>query len=166
MKKSRGSTLAELVIVLAVVSIMAVMVTTFSVLCNGWSQIGIQRYQLVQDQRTASQVVHEFVSYFDSEDYVITSHNPHNLTATLRSDSSVSYTLIYEDNVLRYSLPDKEAAYPVGHITDLIFTLQKPLNADNLLVRCMVYYNLPAVNMQRASISGSYVVAVATRSGS
>ena len=166
MKEKRGTTLAELVIVMAIVAVMSVMVVSFSVLCSGWSKIGVQRYQLVQDQRTASQVLHDFVSYFDTADFEFSSTDVHKLIATSRSDSSVSYTLSYENNTLRYTLPDKEAIYPVGHISNLIFLLQKPLNSDNLLVRCSIYYTLPAVNTQQSQLVGSYVVAVATRYGS
>ena len=163
MENRRGSTLAEMVIVMAVVAVMAVMVVSFTILSNGWVQIGIQRYQLAQDERTASRAMREFVSAFDSNAYSVDSLSGHELTVRSLTDPDAVYTLVYEDGRLNYQLSDHDVSLPVEHVTDLNFYLRTVPSTGQVLVCCTVHYSLPAVNMQRRVITGTYTATVAVR---
>ena len=166
MEKKRGSTLAELVIVMAVVSVMSVMVVSFSILCNGWVKIGIQRYRLAQDQRTISNVLHEYVEALDSDEYYFSNFNGKELAVRSHSDISLAYNLTYdsENGVIHCVMPDKEATYPVDHISFLSFYIRNAGNEGKQLICCTVHYILPAVNGQKEELVGTFDIVIATRS--
>ncbi|MBQ9467978.1 MAG: hypothetical protein IJU52_03120 [Clostridia bacterium] len=165
MHSKKGTTLAEMVIVMAVVAVMSVMVVTFSILCDGWVHIGIQRYRLVQDEQTASTALHDFVNTFDDADYYFENFSGHELSVRSHSDASLAYELRFdpETDTLRYTVPGRDSAYPVEHISSLSFYIRTVGSENKQLICCTVHYILPAVNTQKQEIVGSYDVVVATR---
>ena len=71
MRRKKGSTLAELVVVMAVVSIVSTMVVTFTTLVNGWITVGTARYHYSQSERLVSDNLRIFSSRYDSSEYTL-----------------------------------------------------------------------------------------------
>ena len=168
MIKKRGEALMELVIVLAILGVVTIMVVSFTIITKGWVDIGVQRYQLTQDERTATRVLHNFVDAYDSEDYSFTAFSGSELQVLRKSDRTVCGSLRYdgEEGVLiaEYSNGSgDEEKFPVAHFTDLTVFIRSVPNSNDKLICCRVYYKLDATNTVRQTMNEFIEIVVAAR---
>ena len=166
MKRKRGSTLAEMIIVMAIVTIMTLMVISFTIICNGWVHIGIERYRLTQSERSLSAALRDFVSYFDNDNYEITIIGGGTaLRASDKSNADIYYDFAYnkEKEIISYNFPDGKSEYPMDYVTDLRLYMRKSEKTDRVIINCYVVYSLPATNASVLS-NGTYNIIVTTQS--
>ena len=106
MNRKRGVTLAELVIVMAVLSVMMILVLSFTLICNAWVKLGTFRYNLTQDERDLSTLLHNFVSYLDESDYFFYTTDNNRAVFARRGDGN-EYSFAYDRKakMIRYQLP-------------------------------------------------------------
>ena len=164
LKSLRGFTLMELVIVMAVVSIMSVMVVSFTVLCNGWSQWGIGRYRVTDSERAADGMLREFVAAYDNQDYYFgTADEGAVLVATAVADPTERHTMYLNDNgALAFALPTNgDGLLPLDHITSVHFDVTD--GEGKQLIRMRMAYNITNTVIKRSSTVGSYTVLVCAR---
>jgi len=166
MNRRRASTLAEMIIAMAIVSIMSVMVISFTLLFNGLSQVGIQRYRLTQSERSAADALRDFVSYFDSEDCYFNVTDGGFTIKVMKSDGQeTEYDFHYdeENKLLIYRCPDKTAEYPLEFVTRLYFNIRSSEESDKQLIYCTCSYEMPATNALGFE-SGTHAIVVSTHS--
>jgi|GEM_PF-2490806 len=176
MNRRRASTLAEMIIAMAIVSIMSVMVISFTLLFNGLSQVGIQRYRLTQSERSAADALRDFVSYFDSEDCYFNVTDGGFTIKVMKSDGQeTEYDFHYdeENKLLIYRCPDKTAEYPLKtvktaeypleFVTRLYFNIRSSEVSDKQLIYCTCSYEMPATNALGFE-SGTHAIVVSTHS--
>ena len=163
MRKKNGSTLAELVIVLAIVSIMTILVLSFTAICGAWTRLGIYRYNLQEDERAIKSQVHYFVSNYDRSDYYLyVEDGGHKLLA--RAGGGEIYSLWYDrdEKCLNYYTIDGTAKSTIENIEDLTFYI-RPSDRGAQLVYCRVRYTPPPLSGQD-EVLRTYTILVAARS--
>ena len=165
MSKKRGSTLAELVIVLAILSMMTIMILSFTVLCNAWVKLGTHRYNLIQDEQNISELLRNFVESLDEKDYFFhTADSGHSLQA--RRGDDIEYAFYYdpETNTVRYTLPgDKSGAIPVEKLDDVSFYIRPAKNGGRQLIYCTITFTSPTIDAHAKELQGTHRILVATR---
>ena len=164
MKRKRGVTLAEMIIVMAIVTIMTLMVISFTVICNGWVHIGIERYRLTQSERSLSAALRDFVSYYDNENYDIAVVGGNTLRASDKNDAAIYYDFVYdkEKETVSYELPDKKTEYPLEYVSELRIMIRKSEKTGRAIINCCMLYSLPATNASVLS-NGTYNIIVTTQ---
>ena len=131
LNNKRGSTLAELVIVMAVVSVMSVMVVSFTIICSSWSTLGVKRYHVVQDSELFSKVFHEFVAEYDGLEYIF-SASPNSLTAK-KGDDEFMISFEPETKVLTYDIGGEPKTIALEAIESVDFRTASSEGASNMV---------------------------------
>lgn len=163
MKEKRGSTLAELVIVMAVLSVMTIMVLSFTAICGAWSRLGIYRYNLTREERTISTGLHYFVQSFDEYDYFFYSDQS-NIMLARNGDGKVYYFQYKsEEQRIYYNTLDGEASFEISNINDLSFYIRPAADGPGQLVYCYVTYTPPVLNNKQKPVQQTYTILVAAR---
>lgn len=123
LRSKRGSTLTELVIVMAVVEIMSIMVVSFTLICNSWVTIGAKRYQTVQDSEMLSRVFRDFVAANDSSDTVfyVDPANPNELLVKKNSETVNRMVFSIETKELTFSVDGELVTYVIDAIDSVRF---------------------------------------------
>lgn len=164
MKKKRGATLAELVIVMAVLTVMMVMVLSFTTICNAWVKLGTYRYNLTQDERNISKALHNFVESLDEKDYHF--YSPTSNTLAARTTGEVEYTFSYDPDTgtIHYSLPgtDEPASFAIEKVEDVSFYV-RPSDRGLKLIYCTITFSAPPIDTHAKEVGGTYKILVATR---
>ena len=162
-KCKKGSTLAELVIVMAVLAVMTIMVLSFTSICGAWSKLGIYRYNLTQEERTITNSLHYFVQSFDEYDYFFYSDSNNIIRA--RNREGHEYALLYNPDEKRiyYTTLDGEAFFEIENIDELSFYIRPASNGAGQLVYCYVMYTPPVLNNKQKVIQQTYTILVASR---
>ncbi len=160
----KGFTLMELVVVMAVVSIMTVMVVSFTIMCNGWSQWGTSRYNVTESERQADAFLRQFVAAYDNAQYYFDTDDANGvlLAVSIAEPSETHSFYLSDQGAVVFDVPTAEGNAPLDHVTSMRFEVKT--NAQNRqLIRCTMAYNLPNTIVKRSESVGNYTVLVATR---
>lgn len=143
MKNKKGSTLAELIVVLAIVSILSVMVVSFTAMFSNRAKANRAKMDAIND---IILVEHGLENWFSSltllgADFSVDDGG--NLIATL-NENNYSVTLNRAMGNLVAQMPDKEPIYcPVSAVTKVSFKyLENAGKTDDMLV-VYVTYEIP-----------------------
>ena len=165
MRKKSGTTLAELVVVMAVVAIMTVLVVSFTSICSAWTKLGIYRYQLQQDERSIVTCLHTFAGAYDRQDYDFYIDEEGGIAVKKGDDTVAGLAYDAERKVLIVKNESNESVLDVGNINGLRFSIVQPNAArDGLLLRCDVDYLSSVSASARNPQPQVYRVIVAVRS--
>ena len=159
----RGFSLMELVIVMMVLAIMTVMVTSFTIMVNGWSKVGTYRYNLLQSQRMAGDYLRRFVSAYDTREYVFaTADDGSRLVARNRTDNSTASFGYNGTDSIEFVLPTGQGYCTVEHIIGLQFGVRTASNGQQLIAMTL-FYQLPNTAVSMKGEDGTYDILVSTR---
>ena len=132
-KSRKGVTLTELVVVLAVVVIAAGMVVTFSSMMHGAQGISNERYEALQDVRTAEALIEGFIENNTREGYYvkwIDSENKMNSLDFYKSGSDANFETDDDDhkfvqlgNMGAFIMTDKEVMF-FEHIKSITYEVK------------------------------------------
>ncbi|MBQ4444231.1 MAG: prepilin-type N-terminal cleavage/methylation domain-containing protein [Clostridia bacterium] len=166
LQTKRAFTLAELVVVMAVMAIMISMVVSFTLICNAWSKWGTNRYKLTSTERLCSTFFRKFVSLYDAEDYYFeTTEDNGVLTAVSVSDPTERYAFYYHVNgeELEFNVKGGEDGYcPVQYVRSVHFSVRT--NAKNQqLIMMRVSYAMPNTSVGLNEQYGNYDILMCTR---
>ncbi len=159
----KGVTLAEIVIVLAVVAVMSTMVISFSVACNAWVRQGTARHTALSSFNLVKGGIKAFADGFDSEKYVFdTDGIKLSVYEKNASEGEPAFYMEFKEGVLTGKSAEGDIAYPAENITGVSFILlESP--SGSLFLKFTVYYSVPPLNDNRNPETGSYEVAAALR---
>lgn len=158
-KDSSGVTLAEIVIVLAVVALLSVLVVSFTILCNGWTRLGVNRNKMMSSFTLVESGLKDFCSEFDAEECVFSTDG-----TTLKVMNRVTGEVYFAsfDETLHGTAKKGDFVYPTDNITGVAFLLIEN-NRGGVMLRAIIYYSVPPLAEGRQPDTGSYNVAVALR---
>lgn len=174
-KNIKGVTLLEIVIVLAVVSVMSVMVVTFSLMCSGWMSRGIAQNDVFSNINVIENIVKDLFNDCDNEQYSFGVNAEGKLEIVEKTNGGEhSYftefkkTLDYKGqlDVNSPKLNDGEnkgITIPTENIESITFSVVRNDETDKALIICDISYNLPAKGDYIAAEKGSYRIMYATR---
>ena len=165
LKARRAFTLAEMVVVMAVMSIMMLMVTTFTILCNAWSNWGVNRYNLTRSERSAETILRQYVSCYDNSNYYfVPSEDRTALLATSIADPQQHFTLSYDgDGLMSFDRAgDQRSICEVEHIKSVHFVVYNNDRHQQLIIMTLSY-ELPDIGVGTRDDKGEYDVFVCTR---
>lgn len=135
--KKKGVTLAEICVVLAIISICSVMVVSFSLMVNRRSAAAQARLAAMEDMTSLEIVVESWVERLTVAGATFTGE-PEMLSATLQG---VSYTCTFDGERLVGTLPDgTELTYLPETVTAISFTAAQK-SADSIFF-CTVTYEI------------------------
>lgn len=161
----RAFTLLELVITMSITIVMMVMVVSFSVMCNSWANLGTARYDLLTSERLARVGLTEFLSYYDSNDYYLTTNT--SVVAVHRvADGAIVSTLQLQEDMLQFDAPDGQPyQFKMDGIERIRFAVEQSSYNDNVLVCIYMHYTLPTINKAGSEVGVLSVVASARAMG-
>ncbi|MBQ7326973.1 MAG: hypothetical protein IJW93_05830 [Clostridia bacterium] len=146
LKSRKGATLAELVIVLAVVVIAAGMVVSFSSMMHGAQGISNARHEALQDVRVAEALIESFIENNVEEATKIQLENG-TLTFTKgENDSEKTATIKFHDNIhyiILRNFDGETTSLELEKIDSISFVLyadSSVVNNDNFADRDTLYY--------------------------
>lgn len=167
LRSKRGFTLAEMVVVMAVMGIMVMMVVSFTTLYHAWSQWGTNRYNLTKSERSAEQFLRQYVSVYDTVDYYfeVAGADRSTLVAVSVADPTKRYAFSYNgEGELEYQRIAGEDGYcPVDYISAVQFYVYTNAKKQQLISMHLTY-KLPDLGVGKADNLGTYDVLVCARS--
>ena len=164
MRRKKGSTLAELVVVMAVVSIVSTMVVTFTTLVNGWITVGTARYHYSQSERLVSDNLRIFSSRYDSSEYTFScSEGGAALNAYNNESGELEGSLSFSSGILNYRAVDVNLDEQLDHIDGMHLSILKGQNDENSLISCRITYSLPIPSSKSVVETGDSVLSIALR---
>lgn len=184
MRNKRGSTLTELIIVMAVVAIMSVMVISFTTIVSGWSSLGTERVNTAQSAELLSSLFHNFVSEYDNSMYKFTAssstetetvdeecvdYHVYTLAVTNPSDSNSGvseFKYSQKDNSITITEDGKSRTIALSGVTvDGISVKQDSGSTKSILVIADVGYVYVTPGRANPEENRSYKLVAALRSG-
>ena len=103
-KSRRGVTLAEIMVVLAMVAIMITMVVSFSLLISEHTRTSLEHDTVIQDRQVIESGVENWLSQVTKKSATLTCSS-HEITATI---ADATYTLKFSNGALIGELPDDQ----------------------------------------------------------
>ncbi|MBQ7444713.1 MAG: prepilin-type N-terminal cleavage/methylation domain-containing protein [Clostridia bacterium] len=184
MRNKRGSTLTELIIVMAVVAIMSVMVISFTTIVSGWSSLGTERVNTAQSAELLSSLFHNFVSEYDNSMYRFTAssstetdtvdeetvtYNIYTLDVINIADSSNVSVFRYEekDNSITITEDDASRTIALSGVTVKGFGIiqNSEVSQKSILITADVDYVYVTPGRANPEENRSYKLVAALRSG-
>ena len=159
----RGVTLAELCVVMALLSILSTAVISFCVMTNNYAGRLSTDRDVKEGLTFVNQALDIWVSAFDSDDYVITADGGE-LQARPVNDPERVYRLRLTDDAVAGDLPTGNRLYfEVSHLKELLFLVRTKADPDDgrVLIYCTVTHDKP---FTADGISDTTVLVRATRS--
>lgn len=146
---TRGVTLVELCVVMALIAILSTTVISFSILINNYAgRMAVDR-NIKEGVAQMGQALDIWLSVCDSPGYQISaSPDGSSLVATDKSDSSKTYTLYLGEDAIEGTLPTgNRIHFEVSGLDSLSFSLLgKADPADpRQLIRCTITHKKPFV---------------------
>lgn len=136
-KKSKGTSLAELCVVLGLVSIISLSVISFTTLVSVRSGTSTKRLMSLQDLQLCQEFVSDWVEAMAEENAQLSVEDGH-ITAV---ESDTEYTVSLKKGSLVMSFPqDNEVTISIEHITALSFEIMSNENGD--IVFCTIEYEI------------------------
>ncbi len=164
--RKRGSTLAEMVIVMAVLAIMTAMVVSFSSICGAWTRLGIYRYNLQNEERFMRTLISTYIAARDEAGYRFrTDPSGTQLYCDDISGASEDSEVIRYDagtHQMLYGPSDNPVSYTFEFAEKIDFSVWSKTDGGQLIY-CHVYYTPPPLNGRQAS-QQTFIIMVAARS--
>ena len=142
----KGSTLFELTIVMALLTIITVMVVSFSSVVRNSVQSISSENNVLSDFDKVQYVLDTWVSTFDSDEYDFF-EDGNKLYAVNKNKTSIRYVLLLtDDGILTGSVPigttgQSTVVYDgTGTLYDLNFAIRNNANTGKILIDCRVSY--------------------------
>jgi len=133
----KGATLAELIIVLAVLVIAATMVVSFSSMMHGAQGISNERFEAMQDVTAAESIIEGFIeSHASAENYVSIDDNDHVVFHSV-SDPTKTTSFNFYNNVdllLINYLNGSNVSMEFEHIESITFELEATIINDSMVI--------------------------------
>lgn len=162
--RKKGVTLAEIVIVLAVVAIMSTMVVSFSIACNMWVEQGVNRHETLSSFYLLKGGVKDFADSFDDENHEFFTDGQRLSVYDVNSPADEPlYYIEFTGDALAGVSAAGEFAYPADNITAVRFLLIKSELSGKTLVKFTVSYSVPPMNKDRNPETGDYEIMYALR---
>ena len=140
MKKwKKGISIAEICIVLAVISIAALMVTSFTVMVGTRSSVSTARLEVMEDLEVAEAVLEGWVDRMTGQNAVFAVDENGQLKAV---KDTVDYAVALEDGLLTAPVPDG-APYMIALKTVTAITAEVKFNGQDAIVFCTLTYTDP-----------------------
>lgn len=138
--KNTGSTLAEMSVVLAVVSIVALAVVSFTTMVGARSSVSAAKLKMMEDRQLTKIVLDGWLYQAIAADATVTVDTNGNISATV--DGEVS-SVALEENRIVAAVPNAEPLVcPINILTGLTFDLMANSNGDTVYF-CTAAYELP-----------------------
>lgn len=143
-KGRRGATLTELIVVVAVLSIVAVMVVSFSTMVGGSQRLAKAKVDALSDIRVAESVVENFIN--DASDINNTNcYRSETMLANIEGD-----TLTFENGALNINKTGGEnSTVNFEHITNITFSYHSTAeNGADTIYYCKIAYVIGELNYE------------------
>lgn len=145
----KGATLAELIIVLAVLVIAATMVVSFSSMMHGAQGISNERFEAMQDVTAAESIIEGFIENITF-----------NSTGKLETKNKISFgekfVMFNNGFIVAYYGEDSQVAMELEHINSITFKVLTPngeiaengdiLTTNDVLYYCTINYSVDKTN--------------------
>ena len=134
----KGSTLTEMCVVLAVVSIVALAVVSFTTMVGARSAVGAAKLKMMEDRQLTKVILESWLNQLTEENAVITA-DENGLRATV--DGEV-FSVALEEELLTAAIPDGDPLFcPIHTLTRLTFDSMS--HAGDAIYFCTAEYELP-----------------------
>ncbi|MBR2938102.1 MAG: hypothetical protein IKB80_06410 [Oscillospiraceae bacterium] len=137
-KRKKGMSIAEICIVLAVISIAGLMVTSFTVMVGTRSSVSAARLEVMQDLEMAETVLEGWVDNMTGQDAVFVAEEGR-LKAV---KDTVDYAVTLEDGLLMAPVP-AGAPYRVALETVTAIAVEAKHNGPDTIFFCTLTYTDP-----------------------
>lgn len=135
----KGSTLAEMCVVLAVVSIVALAVVSFTTMVSARGTVGAAKLKMMEDRQLIKVVLEGWLNQLTEENTVITADES-GLSAAI--DGEV-FSVTLEEDRLTAAIPNGDPfSCPINTLTSLSFIEMSHENGDAIYF-CTAEYELP-----------------------
>ena len=136
---NKGSSLAEMCVVLAVVSIVALVVVSFTTMVSARGTVSAAKLKMMEDRQLTKIVLESWLNQLTEENAVITADES-GLSAAI--DGEV-FSVALEENRIVAAVPNAEPLVcPINILTGLTFDLMANSNGDAIYF-CTADYVLP-----------------------
>lgn len=155
MKKigKKGATLAELVVVLAMLAIVSTMVTSFCILVNNYHAINRKRSAITERLAGIERMVSTFIMDCEGENRTISARE--NEVTVRDTSSGKRYTLTLNGETLVAVSPKGETRLSVKELESFTFQLKNGSNG-NVLLLCSATYLPPQVKVNPIAETVTY----------
>ncbi|MBR2902953.1 MAG: hypothetical protein IKC38_07100 [Clostridia bacterium] len=133
----RGSTIAELTIVLAVVTIVASLVVSFTLLITNRSMISNCKLQMMEDSNIVTSALNYWLGYMEEKEVPVLASEG-GLVATINEETCA---IFIQDGLLVLNTPEKNLRYDLGTMDCMEIHMETKPDGDTIYF-CMVYYLL------------------------
>ncbi len=152
----KGVTLAELVVVLAMLAIVSTMVTSFCILVNNYHAMNRKRAAITERLSAVEKIVSDFILDCEGSNRTITATPT---SVTVRDVSSGNaYTLTVSESVLIAQGPGGERRQSVQELQSVTFRISGGTNG-NVLFICTATYLPPQVKRDPTPQTVTYAFA-------
>lgn len=138
-KRKIGMSIAEICIVLAVISIAGLMVTSFTVMVGTRSSVGAARLETMEDLELAETILGGWVDHMTGQDAVFAVDENGQLKAV---KDTVDYAVTLQDGLLTAPIPTG-APYMVALKTVTAITVEAKFNGPDAIFFCTLTYTDP-----------------------
>ncbi len=136
--KRRGVSIAEICVVLAVISIAALMVTSFSLLINTRSTVSVARANILDDAYVAESVLDSWFNSMLSNGAVISAED--GVLSAEKDD--ITYTVAIRDNLLTAPMANGQNL-EIEMSTVKVITVEQKQNTTDTIWFCTLSYPDP-----------------------
>ena len=138
-KRKIGMSIAEICIVLAVISIAGLMVTSFTVMVGTRSSVGAARLEVMEDLEMAEAVLGGWVDHMTGQGAVFSVDENGQLKAV---KDTVDYPVTLQDSLLTAPIPTG-APYMIVLKTITAITVEAKFNGPDAISFCTLTYTDP-----------------------
>ncbi len=154
-KKGKGSSLAEMCVVVAVIAIVALAVVSFTAMVSSRTSVSATKLKAMEDLELTQSIMEDWIAQM--EPYIIHTDGE-SLAATVDGEDC---TLSLENKVLHVEFPGTEAVeLPLEAVEALRFEIE---GTSDALYFCTIVYQLP--NGKKSSVEATYTFCVNLREG-
>ena len=134
----KGSSLAEMCVVLAVVSIVALMVVSFTTMVSARGTVGAAKLKMMEDRQLTKVILESWLNQLTEENAVITA-DENGLSAAI--DGEV-FSVTLEEDRLTAAIPNgNPLSCPIHTITGITFDVMS--HSGDAIYFCTAEYELP-----------------------
>ena len=137
----KGSSLAEMCVVLAVVSIVTLMVVSFTTMVSARGTVGAAKLKMMEDRQLTKIVLDGWLYQALAADATVTVDANGNISASLSEGEP--YTVLLEEDRIVAPVPGEDPLFcPINTLTSLTFIEMSHENGDAIYF-CTAAYELP-----------------------
>jgi competence protein ComGC len=137
----KGSSLAEMCVVLAVVSIVALTVVSFTTMVSARSSVSAAKLKMMEDRQLTKIILESWLNRAVQAEAVVTVDANGNISASLPEGEPCT-VLLEEDRIVAPVPGGDPLSCPINTLTSLAFTQMSHENGDAIYF-CTAAYELP-----------------------